>query len=250
MGRQHAGVARWSHAGVIGDEKPRFDPLDTDSSVRRSGAGAGGPDERAHPGLTSTFLRVRARSLRVVAHNPERASYFPAIEAKYGQPMAYWFERMAERADQKYPEQIAYLREEHGFSQAHANAVVMYCRGSTSAQRVKSLDDYLDGADPMIRTTLRAIIEAVTTQHPDLELVIAWNHPQLKAGDRYVLGLSAASKHILVAPWSKAVLDAFAPRLTDYKVNKKTFQVPADWSPDANLLDDLVAACKAEGSGE
>jgi uncharacterized protein YdhG (YjbR/CyaY superfamily) len=115
---------------------------------------------------------------------------------------------------------------------------------------VASLDDYLDGADPTIRSTVRAIIETVTSEHPDLELVIAWNHPQLKADDRYVLGLSVASKHILIAPWSKTVLDAFAPRLTDYTVNKKTFRVPADWSPDAALLRDLVEACKAEGSGE
>ena len=67
-----------------------------------------------------------------MAHNPDRASYFPAIEKKYGQPMAYWFDVMAELAERTYPEQISYLRENHGFTQAHANALVMYSRGSTT----------------------------------------------------------------------------------------------------------------------
>jgi hypothetical protein len=49
--------------------------------------------------------------------NSNRADYFLAIEKKYGQPMAYWFDQMAEIAGTKYLEQIAYLKENHGFSQ-------------------------------------------------------------------------------------------------------------------------------------
>ena len=40
-----------------------------------------------------------------------RESYFPAIEKKYGEPISYWHKVMAELVDQKYPEQIAHLRE-------------------------------------------------------------------------------------------------------------------------------------------
>ena len=79
--------------------------------------------------------------------NPDRSSYFPAIEKKYGLPMSYWFERMAEVADKKYAEQIAYLKENYGFSQTHANALVLYSRGSTSSRRFNTLDEYLAGAD-------------------------------------------------------------------------------------------------------
>ena len=56
--------------------------------------------------------------------HPDRESYFPAIEKKHGLPMSYWFDQMKEIGDKKYLEQIAYLRENHGFSQAHANALV------------------------------------------------------------------------------------------------------------------------------
>ena len=29
-----------------------------------------------------------------MATNPDRSSYFPAIEKKYGQPMSYWFDQI------------------------------------------------------------------------------------------------------------------------------------------------------------
>jgi uncharacterized protein YdhG (YjbR/CyaY superfamily) len=181
-----------------------------------------------------------------MATNPDRASYFPAIEKKHGQPMSYWFDQMAEIADRKYPEQIAYLRENHGFSQAHANALVLYSRGSTSAHRVHSLDEYLEPSDETKRATVRAIFKAITSKYPKMELVIAWNQPMLKLDGQYVFGVSVLKNHLLLAPWSKAVLDEFAPRLTDYKVNKKTIQVPVDWKPDTALLRDMAAARIAE----
>jgi len=181
-----------------------------------------------------------------MATNPDRASYFPAIEKKHGQPMSYWFDQMAEIADRKYPEQIAYLRENHGFSQAHANALVLYSRGSTSAHRVHSLDEYLEPSGETKRATVRAIFKAITSKYPKMELVIAWNQPMLKLDGQYVFGVSVLKNHLLLAPWSKAVLDEFAPRLTDYKVNKKTIQVPVDWKPDTALLRDMAAARIAE----
>ena len=57
--------------------------------------------------------------------------------------MTYWFDEMTKISDRKYPEQIAYLRENHGFSQAHANALVLYSRGSKSAKRCHTIEEYL-----------------------------------------------------------------------------------------------------------
>jgi uncharacterized protein YdhG (YjbR/CyaY superfamily) len=184
-----------------------------------------------------------------MANNPDRASYFPAIEKRYGQPMSYWFEQMADIADRKYPEQIAYLRENHGFSQAHANALVMYSRGSKSAHRVSTLEEYLAPFDDTKQATVRAILKAITSKFPKMELVISWNQPMLKYDGRYIFGVSVLKNHLLIAPWSKKVLDDFAPRLVDYKVNKKTIQVPVDWKPDAKLLRDMVAAVIADQAG-
>lgn len=184
-----------------------------------------------------------------MASNPDRSSYFPAIEKKYGQPMSYWFDRMDDVADRRYPEQIAYLREDFGFTQAHANALVMYCRGSRSARRFDTLDDYLEPFDETKRRTVRAILSAITARYPDLETVIAWNQPMLRLGSQYVFGVSVLTNHLLIAPWGDGVLDSMRPRLTGYKVNKKTVQVPVDWTPDAELLQDMAGARIAQITG-
>ena len=64
----------------------------------------------------------------------------------------------------------------------------------------------------------------------------------LKRDKHYVFGLSVLKNHILLAPMSKEVLEAFMPRLTDYDVNKKTFKIPVDWKVDKKLLLDMIAA--------
>ena len=178
--------------------------------------------------------------------SPERDTYFPAIEKKYAQPMTYWFDQMSERADWKYAEQMAFLKEEHGFSQAHANALVMYCRGSKTTRRFNSLEDYLAPFDDTKQTTVRNIFKAITSQYPKLELVIAWNQPMLKSGDQYVFGLSVHTKHILLAPTNPEILEQFKTRLASYEVLKKTFKVPVNWKVDKKLLQDMVAAQIAE----
>lgn len=183
-----------------------------------------------------------------MAANPDRSSYFPAIEKKYGQPMSYWFDVMAEIADRKYPEQMAYLQENHGFSRTHANALVLYSRGSTSARRYSTVEEYLVavGADDTKVATVRAIFKAITSKYRNLETVIAWNQPMLKQGKDYVIGISVLKNHILIGPWGDDVIARFSDRLADYETNKKTFKVPVDWKPDAALLRDLVASRLAE----
>jgi uncharacterized protein YdhG (YjbR/CyaY superfamily) len=179
--------------------------------------------------------------------DPSREAHFPAIEKKYGEKMSYWFKVMKEVADQKYPEQIAYLRENYGFSQTHANALVMYSRGSTSARRFDTPAQYFKSIDPAQAKTIKAMIKAITEKHPDLELVIAWNQPMLRKGTFYVFGASVSKNHISIAPWSTDVLDKFRPKLTEYRVTKKMIAVPNDWDVDVKLLQAIVKARLAEG---
>ena len=178
--------------------------------------------------------------------DPSREAHFPAIEKKYGEKMAYWFKVMKEVADQKYPEQIACLRENYGFSQAHANALVMYSRGSTSARRFDTPAQYFKSIDPAQAKTIKAMIKAITEKHPDLELVIAWNQPMLRKGTFYVFGASVSKNHISIAPWSTEVLDKFRPKLSEYRVTKKMIAVPNDWDVDVKLLQAMAKARLAE----
>lgn len=166
----------------------------------------------------------------------DRSAFFPAIEKKYGQPMTYWFGRLKDLDQEKYPAQIAYLRQEHGFSQAHANAVVMSHRGSSTSKRFTSLTGYLEPHDAVKKKTVKAIFKAIQVKYPEMKVVIAWNHPMLKLGDDYILGVSVLKNHILIGPWGDGIIGKFAPKLSEYKVNKKTIQVPVDWDVDAKLL--------------
>ena len=172
----------------------------------------------------------------------DRSQYFPAIEKKYGQPMQFWFDRLSTLTNPKYEEQIALLREGHGFSQAHANAVVMYVRGSTTSKRHASVEDYLKTLDAQKRATVTAILDAIRKRRPKMEIVMAWNQPMCRWNGKYVFGISVSKNHILIAPFDASVISEFEDRLQGYKVNKKTIQVPVDWKVNASLVNDLVTA--------
>lgn len=175
-----------------------------------------------------------------MAHNPERESFFPKIEKKHGQPMRYWFQVMKDLEDLKYPEQVAFLKEEHGFSQAHANALVMFSRGSKSSKRFATLDDYLKGQDPVKKKTIKAIFKAIQSKYPKTELVISWNKPMLKFKNQYIFGADISTNHILIAPFDPEILKKLESKLKDYTVLKKTVRVPIDWKVDENLLQSMV----------
>ncbi len=173
--------------------------------------------------------------------------HFPAIEKKYGEKMAYWFKVMAKLEGKKYPEQIAHLKENYGFSQAHANALVMFSRGSESSQSVLQLHtEYLriHITAPQAKT-IKAIFKAITTKYPELELVIAWNTPMVKLDKHYIFGASASSKHVLIAPWDAKVLKEFAPKFKEGNALKKTIQLPIDWDVDAKLIQAMIKASLA-----
>ncbi len=148
-----------------------------------------------------------------MATNPDRSSYFPAIEKKYEQPMSHWFDQMKEISDRKYPEQIAYLRENYGFAQAHANAQVPYSRGSTTSRRYNNMDGYLKQFDDTKQETVRSFFKAMTGKYRKMEVVIAWNYPFGKIGDRYIIGVPVHQNHILLGPTRTQVLTELATGL-------------------------------------
>lgn len=173
----------------------------------------------------------------------DRARHWPAIELRYGRPIADWLELIAERSEQRYPEQLAYLMEEHGFSRTHANAVVMYARGSTSSRRFDGLEGYLAAKDPVGAGTVRAIFDGLVARHPGTVVEIAWNQPFLTRDGQRLFSVGVQQGHLLAAPWSVEVLDRFRAVLSDehgLTVLKKTFRLPLDWVINTTLLDAIV----------
>jgi uncharacterized protein YdhG (YjbR/CyaY superfamily) len=180
-----------------------------------------------------------------VPKDSSREAHFPAIEKRYGEKMVYWFKVMAQLEGKKYPEQIAHLKENYGFSQAHANALVMFSRGSESSKRFTTPTEFYKSVTPQQAKTMRAIFKAITTKYPELELVIAWNQPMVKLDKHYIFGVSASTKHVLIAPWDQKVLKEFAPKFKEGNALKKTIQLPNDWEVDAKLIQAVIKASLA-----
>jgi len=172
----------------------------------------------------------------------DRSKYFPGIEIKHGEPISLWIDRLHELGDAKYPDQIKFLRDIHGFSQTHANALVMHVRGSLTSKKFESPEEFLSTLDPAVKKTVQSIFAAITQKNADLELVIAWNQPMLRLGRGYVFGLSVAKNHITLNPFSSDVLQLFAHELKDYEMKKNTFHVPLNWKVDAPLLQAMAKA--------
>ena len=180
-----------------------------------------------------------------MAKDSSREAHFPAIEKKYGEKMAYWFKVMAKLEGKKYPEQIVHLKENYGFSQAHANALVMYSRGSESSQRFSTPTEYYASIPATQAKTIKAIFKAIKGKYPELEFVLAWNQPMVKFEKHYIFGASASTKHVLIAPWDQKVLQEFAPKFKEGNALKKTIQLPIDWDVDAKLIQAMIKASLA-----
>lgn len=182
----------------------------------------------------------------MISNNGDRTKFFPAIEKKHGESISLWIDRLHDLGDAKYPEQIAFLRENHAFSQAHANALVMYVRGSTTSKKFTKPADYFKTLDPAIAKKIKEVFASITSTYSDLELVMAWNQPMLKIDGQYILGISVSKNHLTIGPFNKDFVKTFAKKLEKYESNKKTFKVPLDWKVDGALMRAIVKDRLAE----
>jgi hypothetical protein len=56
------------------------------------------------------------------------ASYFPSIEKKYGQPIAYWKSLLDAMPPARHSDMVAMLKNDHGMGHGHATAIVVHYR--------------------------------------------------------------------------------------------------------------------------
>ncbi|KQW89974.1 hypothetical protein ASC94_19670 [Massilia sp. Root418] len=109
-----------------------------------------------------------------------------------------------------------------------------------------SVEDYLAALEPVKAATIRAIVEVILLEFPELEAKIAWNLPVIQRKGQYVAGLAAYKRHLTYSPWSIWVMQDFKERLAPLVVFKNCFQLPVDWKIDRELVLDLVRARLAE----
>lgn len=63
------------------------------------------------------------------------ASYFPSIEAKYGQPMQHWFDVIAPLLGNPHMQIVAHLKDNHAMGHGHANAIVAHVLAQKKAAK-------------------------------------------------------------------------------------------------------------------
>lgn len=113
---------------------------------------------------------------------------------------------------------------------------------------IKTLDEFLATIpDDDNRERMVDVVVWVGFTYPELELRIAWNQAMFIHHGTYIIGFSAASKHMAVAP-ERATMIRFEPvmreRGTDF--GKKVAHQPWDKPFDYELLDAFIQHQLAE----
>ncbi|TCD54369.1 iron chaperone [Alloscardovia theropitheci] len=107
----------------------------------------------------------------------------------------------------------------------------------------QEFEEYLNG--PRVpQTTQQLLRDALTwvlSQHPELDTRIAWNQPMFTHHGTFILGFSASSKHISVAP-EVPTLEKYRDEFTErgYKCLKKTINLPLTMPIPFDLLGKLI----------
>ncbi|MFN3274928.1 MAG: DUF4287 domain-containing protein [Paracoccus sp. (in: a-proteobacteria)] len=65
------------------------------------------------------------------------ASYFPSIEAKYGQPVAHWQDLIRAQPGMTHMQLVAWLKQTQGMGHGHANALVAATLGRADGKDAK-----------------------------------------------------------------------------------------------------------------
>ena len=107
---------------------------------------------------------------------------------------------------------------------------------------ISTLDEYLETIpNDDNRARKVEVLNWVGEHYPELELRIAWNQPMFTHHGTYIIGFSAASKHMAMAP-ERATMIRFEPvmreRGTDF--SKKFARQPWNKPFDYELLDAFI----------
>ena len=107
---------------------------------------------------------------------------------------------------------------------------------------IKTLDEYLETIpNDDNRARMMDVLVWVGLTYPELELRIAWNQPMFTHHGTYIIGFSAASKHMAMAP-ERATMIRFEPvmreRGTDF--GKMFARRPRNKPFDYELFDAFI----------
>lgn len=106
---------------------------------------------------------------------------------------------------------------------------------------MNTIEDYLAILPPAHAQQLRDLFDWMGETFPTLEPRIAWNQPMWTAHGTFILGFSAATKHLSVSP-EDATMAEFADRITQagYTQTARIFRMPFGQPFDHALIGDMI----------
>jgi len=95
---------------------------------------------------------------------------------------------------------------------------------------------------PQHRARMEEVLEWVIRQFPDLMPRIAWNQPMFTDHGTYIIGFSAAKRHLAVAP-ERAGIAQFSEEIAraGYEASSELVRIPWDGPVDFSLLEKMIA---------
>ena len=107
---------------------------------------------------------------------------------------------------------------------------------------ISTLDEYLATIpNDDNRARMVDVLNWVAERYPELELRIAWNQPMFTHHGTYIIGFSAASKHMAMAP-ERATMIRFEPVMRERGTDYGTMLARQPWNKpfDYELLDAFI----------
>ena len=113
---------------------------------------------------------------------------------------------------------------------------------------IKTLDEFFATIpDDDNRARMAEVLNWVTQRYPELELRITWNQPMFTHHGTYIIGFSAASKHMAMAP-ERATMIRFEQVMRERGSDFGTMLARQPWTKpfDYELLDAFIQHQLAE----
>ena len=116
---------------------------------------------------------------------------------------------------------------------------------------ISPLDEYLETIpNDDNRARMVEVLNWVVQNYPELELRIAWNQPMFTHHGTYIIGFSAASKHMAMAP-EHATMIRFEQVMREHGTDFGTMLARQPWTKpfDYELLDAFIQDQLTEKQG-
>jgi uncharacterized protein YdhG (YjbR/CyaY superfamily) len=108
-----------------------------------------------------------------------------------------------------------------------------------------TIDRYLSDKPAEVREKLTVVRAAIKRAVPDAQEVISYQIPAFRIGGRVFIYFAGWKSHYSLYPVGEALLEAFGPELTPFKISKGTIRFPLAEPVPEDLIF-RIASFKAE----